>query len=228
MRLTAVVVALLLSGCAGTPTDATQPLDRACSVSECFLQREVRDFEVLDPTTLIVYVGSQRCAFKVQLVGAFCDLTFAPQVFFRSNSAAETPSDRDVFGQSIQGVNGGLGDLRICSGDLKIGVDGGPFTDNPNSTRNASTPTPNQPTNAARDRFGNERSQCRLLSVSSLTDDQVLELYVAHDKVAPPPPMGAGQIQVGDQKDEQSAAPNAGGVSPAPTESPPAGGPTGG
>ena len=54
MRLTAVVVVLLLFGCAGTPIDPTQPLDRACTVSECFLDRDVRDFEVRDPTTLIV------------------------------------------------------------------------------------------------------------------------------------------------------------------------------
>jgi hypothetical protein len=227
MRLTAIVVAVLLSGCAGTQTDSTQPLARACSVAECFLERDVRDFEVLDPTTLVVYVGPQRCAFKVQLVGSFCDLTFAPEIFFRSNSELATPSDRDVFGRSRQGPNGGLSDLRVCSGDLQIGVDGGPFSENPSLTRTPETNTPTQSTTVARDRFGNERSQCRLSSVSSLTDDQVLELYVAHDKVAPPPPMGAGQIEVGDQKAEESApTPSPGGGSPAPA--PPASAPAGG
>jgi hypothetical protein len=228
MRLTAIVGALLLSGCAGTQTDSSQPLARACSVAECFLERDVRDFEVLDPTTVVVYVGQQRCAFKVQLVGAFCDLTFAPEIFFRSNSELETASDRDVFGRSGQGLNGARSDLRVCSGDLKIGVDGGPFSENPSLTRTPGTPTPTQPTSAARDRFGNERSQCRLSSVSSLTDDQVLELYVAHDKVAPPPPMGAGQIEVGDQKDGESAGPSPGGASPGPAAPPPASAPAGG
>jgi hypothetical protein len=64
--------------------------------------------------------------------------------------------------------------------------------------------------------------------VSSLTDDQVLELYVAHDKVAPPPPMGAGQIEVGDQKDGESAGPSPGGASPGPAAPPPASAPAGG
>ena len=220
MRLTAVVLALLVAGCAGTQIDATQPLDRACTVSECFLEREVRDFEVLDPTTMVVYVGAQRCAFKVQVVGAFCDLTFAPEVFFRSTSEAEAPSDRDVFGGSIQGLNRGLGDLRVCSGDLRIGVEGGPFTDNPTLPRTSSSRTPRQPTDAARDRFNNERPDCRLQSVASLTDDQVLELYVAHDKIAPPPPMGAGQIEVGKQKDGEGAGPNGEGAAPAPSPPP--------
>ena len=200
MRLTAVVVALLVSGCAGTQIDATQPLDRACSVSECFLEREVRDFEVLDPTTLVVYVGAQRCAFKVQLTGAFCDLTFAPQVFFRSGGEVLTTTNADVLVGPLQGVTGPR-DLRVCSGDLKIGVDGGPFTED------SRTPTATGPTQP--------RSQCRLSSVASLTDDQVLELYVAHDKVAPPPPMGTGEIKVGEQKEEGSAAaPSSEGTAP--------------
>ena len=154
MRLTAVVVALLVSGCAGTQIDATQPLDRACSVSECFLEREVRDFEVLDPTTLVVYIGSQRCAFKVELTGAFCDLTFAPEVFFRRGGEVLTSTNPDVLAGPIQGINGGLRDLRVCSGDLNIGVDGGPFTED------SRTPTATGPTQP--------RSQCRLSSVASL------------------------------------------------------------
>ena len=209
MRLTAVVVALLVSGCAGTQIDATQPVDRACTVSECFLEREVRDFEVLDATTLVVYVGAQRCAFKVQLYGTFCDLTFAPEVYFHSSSDTLTPTDRDVLGAPIP--NGGLRDLRVCSGDIKIGVDGGPLTQN-----STAVPAGNNPAQRV-------RSQCRLSSVSSLTDNQVLELYVAHDKVAPPPPMGGGQIEVGEQKDVGSAVPNAEGASEPPAASPPGG-----
>jgi hypothetical protein len=223
MRLTAVVVVLLLSGCAGTPIDATQPLDRACTVSECFLDRDVRDFEVLDQTTLIVYVGAQRCAFKVEVAGTFCDLSFAPEVFFRSTSPAETQSSRDIFGRPAQGA--GLGDLRVCSGDLRIDVDGGPFTEN---SRTASSPPGSDVTRDRR--FGNERTECRLQSVASLTDDQVIELYVAHNKVAPPPPMGTGKIEVGEQKDpaEEGAPARTDGAAPPPSPAPPAGDPTGG
>ena len=37
-------------------------------------------------THLIVYVGSQRCAFHVELRGTFCDLTFAPELYFRRSN----------------------------------------------------------------------------------------------------------------------------------------------
>ncbi|HEX5048690.1 MAG TPA: hypothetical protein VFX89_16380 [Gammaproteobacteria bacterium] len=208
MRLTAVVVALLVSGCAGTQIDATQPVDRACSVSECFLERDVREFEVLDATTLVVYVGAQRCAFKVQLYGTFCDLTFAPEIVFRSSSDALTPTQPDVLSAPLP--NSGLRDLRVCSGDLKIGVDGGPLA------QSSVVPPGNSPAQRV-------RSQCRLSSVSSLTDNQVLELYVAHDKVAPPPPMGGGQIEVGEQTEEGSGAPHAEGAPAPPNEEPPRG-----
>jgi hypothetical protein len=207
MRLTLIGAALSISACAGTPTDATQPLNRACSVADCFLERDVRDFEVLDQTTVIVYVGAQRCAFKVEVRGTFCDLTFAPEIFFHSTNELETSSSRDPFGQSTQ--NNRTSDLRVCSGDLKVGVDGGVFTE---------TTDTGQP----RDRLGNIRSQCSLSRVASLTDDQVLELYVAHEKVAPPPPMGAGQIEVGEQNEE--GAPSTGDA----PGSPPTAAPTGG
>jgi hypothetical protein len=189
-----LVAGLCVAGCAGTATDASQPLDRACTVTDCFLERDVRDFEVIDPTTLVVYVGNQGCAFQIELRGTFCDLTFAPEVYF-SSPREVTPGD-DILG-------GGLGrparDLRVCSGDLQIGVTGGVFTENPTVT---------QPT----DRFGNARSQCQITSVESLTDDELVELYVSHGVVAPPPPMGAGQIEVGEQGGEGEAS------APAPEE----------
>lgn len=163
MRLVAIGPALLVAGCAGTSTDNSQPIDRACSVSDCFLQREVRDFEVIDDRTLVVYVGGQRCAFRVELDGTFCDLTFAPEIFFRA-PAGRPESER------------------ICSYDRQIGVDGGPFTENFPEV---------QP-----DRFGVARSQCRILNVASITDDELVELYVEHGVVAPPPPIGPGEISV--------------------------------
>jgi hypothetical protein len=119
-----------------------------------------------------------------------------------------TPTQPDVLSSPLP--NSGLRDLRVCSGDLKIGVDGGPIAQN-------SAPVPPGVSPAQR-----VRSQCRLSTVSSLTDNQVLELYVAHDKVAPPPPIGGGQIEVEEQKDEGSVEPNAEGESPPPqSEAPP-------
>jgi hypothetical protein len=168
MRLTAISSSLLVAACASSPTDNSQPVDRACSVSECFFQRDVRDFEVLGDTTLILYVGGQRCAFKVELDGTFCDMTFAPEVYFR---APDGRAESD----------------RVCSYDRQVGVDGGVFTE--------SADQPNA--------FGT-RSQCRILSVASITDDELIELYVERGVVAPPPPIGPGEIEVGEQPEESA------------------------
>jgi hypothetical protein len=184
MRLIGISSSLLVAGCAGSPTDNSQPVERACSVSECFFQREVRDFEVIGDTTLVLYVGGQRCAFKVELDGTFCDMTFAPDIYFR------TPDGRAESD-------------RVCSYDRQIGVDGGVFTD--------SFDQPNA--------FGT-RSNCRILSVASITDDELIELYVERGVVAPPPPIGPGEIEVGEQS-EENAEPVESAESAESAESPP-------
>jgi hypothetical protein len=104
-------------------------------------------------------------------------MTFAPELFF-----------------NIPGGRGFEG--RICSNDLQIGVDGGPFTE---SLGAADLP----------DRFGERRSQCRIRRVASITDDELVELYVEQGVVAPPPPVGPGQIEVDEnaQSDPESARP---------------------
>lgn len=181
--------------------DTTQPVDRACSVQDCFIEREIRDFEVVNQTTLIVYVGSQRCAFQIELRGTFCDLTFAPDIYFHSPNDFERNDERDIFTGS---PSRRLGDLRVCSNDIGISVDGGVFTENPQS---------NQPP----DRFGNRRSECQIANVTSVTDDELLQLYVDHG-VAPPPPMGSGQIEVGEQKDAADESAPAGETPAAPSE----------
>src|SRR5678816_954537 len=56
--------------------------ERACNVKDCFYARDVRNFDVIDKSTVIVYVGSQRCAFRVEMRGTFCDLTYAPELVF--------------------------------------------------------------------------------------------------------------------------------------------------
>jgi hypothetical protein len=194
MRLAAVAPGLsLLAACAGSPTDNTQPVDRACSVSDCFYERDVRDFEVIDDTTLIVYVGGQRCPFHIELDGVFCDMTMAPEVYFRSPS--RSIDEERTFGSS-----------RICSNDRQIGVDGGPFTESIERQRP--------------DAFGGVRSQCRVLSIASLTDDELVELYVARGVTAPPPPVGPGEIEVSDADREPAAEEDAQDGAPRGSESP--------
>jgi hypothetical protein len=199
MRLALIVLPLLAVAlaCDAAPkkrrknaADTTQPLERVCNVQDCFLEREIRDFEVVDHTTLIVYVGSQRCAFQIELRGTFCDLTFAPEIFFRSPNDFERSDDRDIFSAS---PSSRLGDLRVCSNDIGISVDGGVFTENTTST---------QPP----DRYGNRRSECQISSVDAVTDDEIVQLYVDHGVAPPPPPMGSGEIEVGEQEDDADEA----------------------
>jgi hypothetical protein len=180
--------------------DDTEATKRACSVEECFLERDIRDFEVIDRTHVIVYTGAQRCAFHVEVRGTFCDLTFAPQLYFsRSNELPDALSGADrLEGFGARGSDllntPNRRNLRICSNDLGIQVHGGQFTE---STVIAET----SPT-APRDRFGNARVDCRIASVTSITDDQLVELYVKRRVIPPLPPMGTGEIEVGEQEEQ--------------------------
>ena len=189
----------------GDDTGATK---RACSVEECFFARDIRDFEVVDQTHLIVYTGPQRCAFHIELRGTMCDMTYAPELYFSRNG--EMP-DSGVTGGGIGPGGGPSRDaatafgaldaarsndrhLRICDNDMAIQVHGGRFTE---SGSNVTT-----------DRFGNPRPDCQVMTVTSITDDQLVEFFVARKVVPPPPPIGTGEIEVGDQDEppEQGAA----------------------
>jgi hypothetical protein len=104
-------------------------------------------------------------------------------------------SDRNTLGGSSSAR---LHDLRICRNDINIGVSGGVLTDNPTSNQQ-------QPAGGLQ----GHRSDCQISSVESLTDDELVELYVRRGVAPPPPPLGSGQIQVGDQENanpEQGAS----------------------
>src|SRR5919109_2073170 len=89
MKVVAAVALLVVAGSSvayGQRRDReedTNAVQRACEVADCFLERDVRAFDIVDRTHVIVYVGAQRCAFHIELSGALCDLTFAPELFFR-------------------------------------------------------------------------------------------------------------------------------------------------
>jgi hypothetical protein len=200
MRLTTIGAALVVAGCAGTQTaDTTRAAKRVCGGISCFYERDVRDFEVVNHTTLIVYVGAERCPYQVELFGTFCDMQFATDVYFTSPTTerangvrssrttdAVVPGAATVQPLDPRSSANQLNDLRICANDISIGVSGGSFTNDPTRTRQA---------------------DCQIQSVASLTDDKLMELYVRKGVVPPPPPMGSGQIQVG----AQSTPPPSGG-----------------
>ena len=180
--------------------EGTEATKRACSVEECFFERDIREFEVIDQTHLIVYTGAQRCAFHVELRGTMCDLTFAPELYF--SRRGDIPSS-GVTGAAEPVPGRGPADpleisrhndraLRVCSNDLAIQVTGGRFTE-------SST------TNVATDRFGNPRTDCLVSTVTSIPDDELVEFFVGRGVVPPLPPMGTGEIEVGDQEQEAGA-----------------------
>ena len=105
VRLLVVSLGVVAAGCATTATDQGQAVIRtACDQRvDCFYERAVRDFEVLDHSTLVVFVGSERCPYRVTVDGFFCDLRMSAFISFRD------------------------ADGRICRLDRSFIV-GGPFT----------------------------------------------------------------------------------------------------
>jgi len=202
MRLGVLCLGLLAAVAAHAQrnrNDDTGAVRRACGVSECFLEREIRDFEVINQTHLIVYAGPERCAFHVELRGALCDLSFAPELYWSATSEipdggpplsgeAVGRGPADPFG-SFETAGRENRDLRICPGDIAIQVHGGRFTE---SGANGLPP----------DRFGNPRTDCRVSTVAPITDDQLVEFYVSRRVLPPLPPMGTGEIEVGEQEEE--------------------------
>jgi hypothetical protein len=85
MRALIVLIALSIAGCATTATDTAQSAIRtACNQhSNCFSQNAVRSFEILDDTTLVAFVGAERCPYLVRLDGFFCNLRMSAYVGFR-------------------------------------------------------------------------------------------------------------------------------------------------
>ncbi len=104
-QLLPIAACIAMAGCAtSTPETSIRP---ACDLrSQCFNQRSVRDFEMLDNDTMLVEVGGNRCPFIVEVDGLFCDLGFASTIAFQ---------DRDG---------------RICSADTSY-ILSGPFVRDP-------------------------------------------------------------------------------------------------
>jgi hypothetical protein len=176
MKAAAVPCALLLTACATSDTASNEPLAR-CESTDCFNQLQIRNYEIIDGQTLIVYVGSQECPFRVDLTGTFCDVTFlAGEVVFRP-SAQRSLRDPD----SVPGLptRADVFDSRVCANDFSMGLEEGPFTE----AGGAGVPDPSG-------------LDCRIQDVTSLTDDELVELYVSRQIAPPPPPLGSGTLEV--------------------------------
>jgi hypothetical protein len=187
MRVAALLIpAVSALACTSAGQVSTGPVDR-CETTDCFNQLQVRNYEVVDNTTLVVYVGSQNCPFRVEFTGTFCDLTFMPggQLVFRPDNLRAVRETDSLL-------------TRVCARDSNIGIDEGPFSTAPGG-----------------EDFPDRRIPCRIQNVVSLTDDELLELYVDKQVTSPPPPFGTGEIEVPDDS-PPTGTPEEGGGAAAP------------
>ena len=94
MRALIVLLALSVAGCATTDT-AQSVIRTACDQrSNCFNQNAVRSFEILDNTTLVAFVGAERCPYLVRLDGFFCNLRMSSYIGFRDFEGRISNLDR--------------------------------------------------------------------------------------------------------------------------------------
>lgn len=184
---------VVLAGCSSTETVSDEPLTR-CESTDCFNQLQIRDYDVVDGNTVVVYVGPQECAFRVDFSGAFCDLSFyvGDIVFRRSNQRERAFRDPEQLPDFRNRPN--VFNSRVCANDFGLGLREGPFTQ-------AGGPN-NDPTGL----------DCRVADVVSLTDDELIELYVDKRLAPPPPPLGQGQIEVGEPDETSEAEAEEGGA----------------
>ena len=110
MRALIVLFALSVAGCATTATDTAQSVIRtACDQhSNCFSQNAVRGFEILDDTTLVAFVGAERCPYLVRLDGFYCNLRMSAYIGFRDfdmRKLQKKPSSLTRYGQRSAPTN---------------------------------------------------------------------------------------------------------------------------
>lgn len=71
-------------GCASTaPDTGIEPLRAACNLrTNCFNPNNIRAYQPLDDSTVIVFVGPNRCPFRVAIDGFFCSLRGSASIAF--------------------------------------------------------------------------------------------------------------------------------------------------
>ena len=151
---------------------------KKCLEMNCFSERQVRDFEIIDRDTMVIYVGRERCAYKVKVDSLYCDLTFLPEVDFfdirqrRLARGAGTDPTADAF--MVRTQSGGMNE-RVCTHDPALALETFEFSDT-----------------AVEAPFG--RAPCEILDLATISDDELLEVYVDEGLTPPPPPIGNGEI----------------------------------
>jgi hypothetical protein len=169
-----------------------------CLERDCFYDRQVRDFRVIDSETVVIYVGANRCPYLVKVSGFYCDLKYIPDIDFyhererrfeeRSIRARGDPLEQ-AFGRFGSTTDGFTRNDRICSNNApQYALDTFGFGA------------------YSEDQIPVDQAECPVHSVVRITDDDLIELYT-QDGMAPPPPIGNGSISRSgdtDTADEQA------------------------
>lgn len=171
-----------------TTLPASAQSDR-CLASECFSDQQIREFQIVDEDTLIVFAGRDRCPFKVTVDGLFCSLTYLPEVeFFRTRDRQleilrgnRSSRDTGILDPSQDGF--GRND-RVC-------------------THNATLYALESFGLAALDpdTMPRGRPACEIREIASITDNDLVEILADEQIAPPPPPVGNGDIS---RREEQS------------------------
>jgi hypothetical protein len=78
----ALPTALLAVACATAPEEEQADAPACDPTSNCFYERNIRSFRALDNRTIIVLVGRDRCPYRVELDGFFCDVAMSSFLAF--------------------------------------------------------------------------------------------------------------------------------------------------
>jgi len=96
----------------------------SCKSARCFNQTQIRGYEIIDATTLVVYVGTDRCPFRVDLSGGDCDIRIRPgNIAFRSTLQKQI-EPRGLL-DTIASTESTWRTSRVCSSDTHLGLDTG-------------------------------------------------------------------------------------------------------
>lgn len=166
-------------GCAGTPEGTSdRPVRSPCAGLECFRERDIREVQLLDPDTMIVFVGPQRCAFRMEVQGSDCGY-----IGFTV--------DFDLDRRS-----------RVLGDQAPICLNDRPYLRDPldptSRSAEGSMPGGRGPAPASTDLL----IRCRVDQIIPLSDDELLEAYVETGSQPPLPPVGTGEISVGEGEEE--------------------------
>lgn len=198
MKRAARLLPLLVVGCATGQTTSDTRLPQPCRVTDCFMERDVRDFDIIDRSTVVVYVGQQRCPFVVELRDVTCDLTFTPAIAFFQTALGRqdrlTPLQSGRVCATTRGLvlYSGIPSPALLQQEEIAGVFGG--------RRQSGFPR-SDPFEGSFPVDPSTDDVCRVSDIRSINDDQLVELLAKTN--SPPPPVGEGQLEVPAEPDEQ-------------------------